>query len=975
MTELRSGAGWSTPSTEDTEAFETPPRYEWQDVLGSGGMGTVHAVHDTLLGRDVAMKQVRTTAASRGARELLTWEAWITARLEHPAIVPVYDAGETPEGHRFFTMRLVRGRALSEILRDESSALPTLLRAFLTVCEAVAYAHAHGVVHRDLKPENVMLGAFGEVQVVDWGLAGFLGPIPDGVVDPALRRVGTPGFAAPEQLEGSAPDPRADVYGLGVTLRALLEHIDAADALEAIVRKAIHAAPTQRYPSAAELAHDVERFLDGRAVEAHAYTPLQTLARIARAYRRPLGLLAVALVAGGLALVSSYRTLLEEERRARVAEAAATRAEAETRQSLLRAERSLGHALEAQAVAALAAGAEPEAEVLAVAALRHGESARARGVLAAAHAGPRPRATRTTVRGCRRIAFDHEGFACLDDAEVRWHPTPDAPAAWRIPFDAEDARFGDDRVVLRGATAASVRSLRDGTELARLEAEFSPSSLMTSPDGGHVGAGFRTRLLVHTAEGQSITFAPCARVPIHAMAVGDGHVALACGRGDLHVRDLATGVSRRHRVPFGDALLPAFAMAFAPGDVRLALGGIGGEVLVIDPLTGEGDAPFPVAERPIAGLAFLGDRLVVRPDGGVARLVRLDAPEDSLRLPLSATRGVDVRGGLVSDAGATRWAWEVPPQRPSVFRADAGLSSASFATEWVALARGDGVLSVRAWSDGRHLADLPLAPEVLKRVATSADERHVYVAIASARGAARIATDTWRVEAYADVDRALRRVAFLGPPEAERVVALDYGRGLSLGDPTANPDFVPIPQSIDLAVSRDRSTALLLGRDGQLRRFVPGHALEDLGSFPFAESVAEGDDVIAIGFRDRIRVLPSGRELDPRGEIGDVVFSADGRWLAAGGRDGAARVWSTSTWRLVARLEGATERISWVGFAPDGRLATASWDGTLRLYDLRVLDRTPEDLADDAEATWRITLEEVLESRALAADEEPDEAD
>ncbi|MEZ4248647.1 MAG: protein kinase [Polyangiales bacterium] len=206
MTELRSGAGWSTPSTEDTEAFETPPRYEWQDVLGSGGMGTVHAVHDTLLGRDVAMKQVRTTAASRGARELLTWEAWITARLEHPAIVPVYDAGETPEGHRFFTMRLVRGRALSEVLADEVTALPTLLRAFLTVCEAVAYAHAHGVAHRDHRPEQRC--SVRSARVRRLGPAGFLGPTPNAVVDPApgasARRASPPPSSSKE-----APDPRA----------------------------------------------------------------------------------------------------------------------------------------------------------------------------------------------------------------------------------------------------------------------------------------------------------------------------------------------------------------------------------------------------------------------------------------------------------------------------------------------------------------------------------------------------------------------------------------------------------------------------------------------------------------------------------------------------------------------------------------------------------------------------------------------
>src|SRR5688572_31235286 len=143
--------------------------------LARGGMGTVYLAEDNELNRQVAVKVLNTPETSNDLRERMTREAQIIARLEHPGLVPVHDVGTLPDGRVFYVMRLVRGRRLDEHARQERS-LPALLRLFERVCEAVAFAHAQGVLHRDLKPANVMVGPFGEVLVLDWGLAKLVEP-------------------------------------------------------------------------------------------------------------------------------------------------------------------------------------------------------------------------------------------------------------------------------------------------------------------------------------------------------------------------------------------------------------------------------------------------------------------------------------------------------------------------------------------------------------------------------------------------------------------------------------------------------------------------------------------------------------------------------------------------------------------------------------------------------------------------------
>jgi serine/threonine protein kinase len=291
-------------------------RYELRGVLGRGGMSTVFRARDRALDREVALKVM--AAEGEGTVSRLRTEARVLARLEHPGLVPVHDVGTLPDGRVFYVMRLVRGRRLDAHAREERS-LSALLRLFERVCEAVAFAHAQGVLHRDLKPANVMVGPFGEVLVLDWGLAKEVAAAPAREAAPVsppgarsetvalgsaladaptrTRRgavLGTPGFMAPEQARGEvdALDERADVYALGAMLRFLLEtrEDDAPRALRAIAAKASADDPAGRYGSVAALADDVSRFLSADPVAAHREGPLERVGRVASKYRVPITL-------------------------------------------------------------------------------------------------------------------------------------------------------------------------------------------------------------------------------------------------------------------------------------------------------------------------------------------------------------------------------------------------------------------------------------------------------------------------------------------------------------------------------------------------------------------------------------------------------------------------------------------------------------------------------------------------------------
>ena len=285
---------------EDVPLAADVDRYRPISVLGKGGMGEIQLCKDTRISREVAVKYLRGSFRDNpDYRSRFLLEARVQGQLEHPAIVPVHDLGATPTGDLFFTMKRVRGITLAAAFRAVRHGERTgrlsrrrLLTAFSSVCLAVDFAHRRGVVHRDLKPANIMLGDYGEVYILDWGIAKVMHgadtdpadavDVPAGSGDTPTRAgrvLGTPRYMAPERRDGVA-DPPTDVYALGVILTELLEADpeEIPPELAAIAGYASAAAPRGRYASARELHDAIERYLDGdrdlearrRAAEEHA---------------------------------------------------------------------------------------------------------------------------------------------------------------------------------------------------------------------------------------------------------------------------------------------------------------------------------------------------------------------------------------------------------------------------------------------------------------------------------------------------------------------------------------------------------------------------------------------------------------------------------------------------------------------------------------------------------------------------------
>ena len=898
-----------------------PARYQVVREFARGGLGRIIEVRDLRIGRVVALKEMLRDSETAYAR--FVREAIITARLEHPAIVPVHDIGRWPSGEPFYSMKLVSGRSLHDVIvgnRTLGKRL-ALLPNVIAVADAIAYAHSQGIIHRDLKSANVLVGAFGETVVIDWGLAKdlrgtdggdavlmqeALGSECDAISGESALTVagavlGTPCYMPPEQARGHPVDQRADVYALGALLYEVLageppyrgapRPLDAVLAgppvpveaqepaippdLGAISRKAMARRPEDRYPSARELAEDLRRFQTGRLVSAHIYSRRTLVKRWLRRYRAPVTVAAAALSV--LAVVGAVS----------VARVVAERDVARRRANQLLLTQARG-ALERDATETLMwlrtypEDGEDWAEVRTLAI-----EAESRGV--ARHVPPKD--------GFFTFMADGRAWVGASDGEhLDLHDAARGARIRQLPHHGRVERIvaspdGHTLAVLDWAdTAITLVDIRTGQSHRQPEHPEAISQLVASPDGRWIAAGSSDGMVRLTSTGTGQGRALCGHASdVYWMAFSRDSrwlLSVASERTAARLWEVDGGATRALTGPrdvlAGDISPDGALVAFAHQD---------GSVSLWSSATGE-------RLRSVGRHAGKANLVAFSPDGRWIASIGDDGNVLVTSVATGAERTLSGHTGAV-----------------------AGIA---FSPDSRLIASGGSDGEVRLWQvDGDEERVLGRHPGRVFYLAFSSDGR--YLASRTITGSegfdARIWDVTTRQQRGLRCHRAaVFQVAF--SPDGRRMATGSEDNGVCLWDPrTGQSQRLEGHDGIvySIAFSPDGRRLASASFDGTVR-------LWDLG--------ACGASIAGCAPSDRVLA-------GHRGAVWMVVFSPDGRWVASAGADATVRLWDVATGEARV-LTGHTRVVRAVAFSPDGRwLASAGEEHEPRLWDLVTGTGTP----------------------------------
>jgi WD40 repeat protein len=959
--------GAARPTAGRWDPFRLPvidkESYEVAGEVAQGGNGRILRARDGLLDRPVALKEL--LSGGGPAEERFVFEALLTARLQHPSIVPVYEAGRWPTGEPFYAMKLVSGRSLADVIRAARTldARLSLLPHVLAVAEAMAYAHSEHIIHRDLKPANILVGDFGETVVIDWGLAKDLaatgGPAPApsdsaqasaGAGEPAENGLtltgaimGTPAYMPLEQAQGETVDERADVYALG----AILYHVLAGEPpydgstamdilqqlfagpppalqarqrgvpedLRAIVDKAMARERVDRYPTARELSDDLRRFQTGQIVAAHHYSTVELVQRFVRRYRTALAVALVALIIlAGVGSMSVRRII-------------------EARDS--------------------AAARQREAEA----------------------------AQREAVRRADDLTLVQARTALDED--------PNRALAWLKTLSPSFDNWAAARIIAADAQSRGLSTILRGHTKAVGTFDFSPdgTTIATASDDGTVRLWDRK-----TGQGRIFT-----RHKDEAWWVSFSHdgktLASGCLDGTIRLSDIATGTSRELAGHTGGMMFLEFSaddrQLFSTGDDKTLrrwdiAGGTHQTIISAD-----SDIAVPILSPDHAHAVGVDRQKIpwlVDTGSGMARQIGA-AGIGGVSPRIAAAFSPDSRIIATGHLDHTVRLWELPAVKERVLAGHTGpVERVAFSHDgkWLASAAADR--SVRLWDmttgrarvfeghsgpamtlvfspDGKWLASASLdhtvrlwdLPSGTGRVLSGFDDAALAaqfspdsetLAASSGNGAVRL----WSLHSTASHTLATHHDSIIAvefSPDGTLLATADKGGTIRLSRPAGGDPIVWkghsgsigglafAPDGKHIATSAEDGTARIWSDSGGLEQLLhaPLNAKSPILFSPDQTWLASAGTDNAVHLWN----VSSGEDRVLSGHQGDILtlaFSPDSQSIASAGSDGTVRLWNIVSGQSRV-LRGHSGIIFSLDFSPTGEtLVSGSRDHTIRLWDL-----------------------------------------